>query len=91
MKMKKWFLGTTTLVAAGLMAGGAGAADAIKLTLGGFYGTAMGVEIGGETKPGEASFNKQAGAFHQNVEIYFTGSTTLDNGSMPIRHDPTPW
>jgi len=80
MTMKKLFLGTTALVAAGLIAVRADAADPIRLTLGGFYATAMGVEIGGATKPGEPSNDRQTGAFHQNVEVYFNGATTLDNG-----------
>jgi len=73
-------MGTTALVAAGLVVGQAQAADPIKLTLGGFYGTAAGVEIGGNDASGSPSNNRQTGAFKQNVEIYFNGSTTLDNG-----------
>ena len=78
--MKHVLMGTTALVAAGLVVGQAQAADPIKLTLGGFYGTAAGVEIGGADNNGDPSHNRQVGAFKQNVEIYFNGSTTLDNG-----------
>jgi len=78
--MKHVLMGTTALVAAGLVVGQAQAADPIKLTLGGFYGTAAGFEIGGNEANGAPSSNRQAGAFKQNVEVYFNGSTTLDNG-----------
>jgi len=78
--MKHVLMGTTALVAAGLVVGQAQAADPIKLTLGGFYGTAAGLEIGGNEASGSPSNNKQLGGFKQNVEVYFNGSTTLDNG-----------
>jgi len=78
--MKHVLMGTTALVAAGLVVGQAQAADPIKLTLGGFYGTAAGLEIGGNDANGSPSNNRQLGGFKQNVEIYFNGSTTLDNG-----------
>lgn len=78
--MKKVLLGTTALVAAGFAAGQAQAADPIKLTLGGFYGAAAGVEIGGNDSSGAPSQNRQTGNFKQNVEVHFNGSTTLDNG-----------
>jgi len=78
--MKKVLLGTTALVAAGFVVGQAQAADPIKLTLGGFYGAAAGVEIGGNDSDGAPSDNRQLGNFKQNVEVHFNGSTTLDNG-----------
>ena len=78
--MKHVLLGTTALVAAGFVVGQAQAADPIKLTLGGFYGAAAGAEIGGNNANGSPSDNRQHGAFKNNVEIYFNGSTTLDNG-----------
>ncbi|MFO1061012.1 MAG: porin [Dongiaceae bacterium] len=63
------------------MAGSAAqAADPIQLKLGGFYGSAMGVEIGGNDSNGAPSQNRQTGAFKQNVEVWFDGKTTLDNG-----------
>jgi hypothetical protein len=80
MTMKRILLGSSALVAAGLLAGAAHAADPIKLTLGGFYGSAAGVEIGGNNSDGAPSQNRQTGAFKQNVEVHFNGSTTLDNG-----------
>ena len=78
--MKHVLLGTTALVAAGFVVGQAQAADPIKLTLGGFYGAAAGAEIGGNDSRGSPSDNRQHGAFKNNVEVYFNGSTTLDNG-----------
>src|SRR5258705_9038404 len=52
MMLKKLFLGTTALMAAGLLGAGAKAADPIRLTLGGFYGAALGGEIGGADNKG---------------------------------------
>src|SRR6266478_4400750 len=78
--MRYGLLCTSALISAGFVASQAQAADPIKLTLGGFYGTAAGAEIGGNNANGSPSDNRQVGAFKQNVEIYFNGSTTLDNG-----------
>ena len=41
MTLKKLFLGTTAVLAAGLVGAGARAASPITLTLGGFYGAAL--------------------------------------------------
>jgi outer membrane protein OmpU len=78
--MKHVLLGTTALVAAGFVVGQAQAADPIKLQLGGFYGAAAGGEVGGNKNSGSPSDDRQHGGFKNNVEIYFNGSTTLDNG-----------
>jgi outer membrane protein OmpU len=78
--MRYGLLCTSALISAGFVASQAQAADPIKLTLGGFYGTAAGLEVGGNDNNGSPSNNRQAGGFKQNVEIYFNGSTTLDNG-----------
>lgn len=74
--MKKFLIGTTALVAAGFVAGQAQAADPIKLSVGGymnqFVGYANQDKVGGnayaEVKP------------ESETELYFRGSTTLDNG-----------
>jgi outer membrane protein OmpU len=59
----------------------AAAADPIRLTLGGFYAGAAGfTNTGNHDGPGEPNNDVQAGAFKQNVEVYFNGETTLDNG-----------
>ena len=78
--MRYGLLCTSALISAGFVASQAQAADPIKLTLGGFYGAAAGAEIGGNNANGSPSDNRTWGAFKNNVEIYFNGSTTLDNG-----------
>ena len=79
--MRYGLLCTSALISAGFVAASqAQAADPIKLTLGGFYGAAGGVEIGGNDARGSPSDNRQVAAFKNNVEVYFNGSTTLDNG-----------
>jgi len=78
--MRYGLLCTSALISAGFVASQAQAADPIKLTLGGFYGAAAGAEIGGNDSRDGPSDNRQHGAFKNNVEIYFNGSTTLDNG-----------
>src|SRR5882724_3227861 len=78
--MRYGLLCTSALISAGFVASQAQAADPIKLSLGGFYGAAAGAEIGGNNANGSPSDNRTWGAFKNNVEIYFNGSTTLDNG-----------
>ncbi|MBX7145816.1 MAG: porin [Alphaproteobacteria bacterium] len=80
--MKQILFGTTALVAAGMLTGTAFAEDPIKLSLGGFYQAAMGhVFDDGEENDSERSANDHHDyAIKQNIEIYFLGSTTLDNG-----------
>lgn len=91
--MKKILLGTTAMVAAGLTAGQAMAADPIALQLGGyyraaFYGTFSESDAGvaSDRTTGASTFNGEAGAnqnkthFSTDGEVHFNGSTTLDNG-----------
>ncbi len=86
--MKHILLGTSALVAAGLLAAPANAAEKIKLGLGGFYNAAMGANFGGDDdgldSPGDTTFDSGYGRnefdIHQNIEVHFTGETTLDNG-----------
>src|SRR2546430_16206310 len=78
--MRYGLLCTSALISAGVVASQAQAADPIKLTLGGFYGAAAGAEIGGNNANGSPSDNRTWGAFKNNVEVYFNGSTTLDKG-----------
>jgi outer membrane protein OmpU len=80
MTIKRILLGSSALVTAAAAAASAQATDPIKLTLGGFYGSAAGVEIGGNTSDGAPSQDRQTGAFKNNVEVWFDGVTTLDNG-----------
>src|SRR4030095_4110021 len=80
--MKKLLLGSTALVAGGLMAAPAMAADPIKIGLGGYYQffvNAGGIEslyaLNGN------SIQYKGLSFYQEGEIYFNGQTKLDNGT----------
>ena len=79
--MKKVLLGSTALVAAGLIAGHAEAADGVKLSLGGYYRGVAGVmfdDFDGATAGLEDDLRDYV--FKQDVEVHFKGETTLDNG-----------
>jgi hypothetical protein len=69
--MKKILFGTTALVAAGLVTT-AQAADKIKLSVGGYMNQEVGIA---DNKAGETNVNLVS-----NTEVFFKGSTTLDNG-----------
>ncbi|WP_372054795.1 porin [Tistrella mobilis] len=71
--MKKILLGTSAIVAAGLLAAPASAAEKIKLGLGGYYQSAF-VLIDEDVADTRTDNMKQEG------EIHFLGETTLDNG-----------
>ncbi|WP_169543764.1 porin [Sneathiella aquimaris] len=73
--MKKVILGTTALVAAtALTAGSASAADKIKLGLGGYLQTSfVAADYDNDT-------NQLPTDIRHEGEVFFTGSTTLDNG-----------
>src|SRR5262245_37194372 len=79
--MKKVLLGSTALVAAGLIAGDAAAADGVKLSLGGYYRGVAGVmfdDFDGVAAGLEDDLRDYV--FKQDVEVHFKGETTLDNG-----------
>ncbi|MFM9844099.1 MAG: porin [Dongiaceae bacterium] len=79
--MKKVLLGSTALVAAGLIAGDAAAADGVKLSLGGYYRGVAGVmfdDFDGSAAGTEDDLRDYV--FKQDVEVHFKGETTLDNG-----------
>jgi outer membrane protein OmpU len=79
--MKKILLGTTAVIALGTMTTEAFAADKIKLGLGGFMKEYLGVTNNDDvasTNSGSAR-DKDISQF-TDTEVYFTGSTTLDNG-----------
>jgi hypothetical protein len=79
--MKKVLLGSTALVAAGLIAGDAAAADGVKLSLGGYYRGVAGVmfdDFDGVAAGTEDDLRDYV--FKQDVEVHFKGETTLDNG-----------
>ena len=70
--MRKVLLGTTALVAAGLMAGTAQAADMIGLSLSGYFSAGLAVTNQ------DLDEGKRNHVFNREGEIYFRGSTTLD-------------
>lgn len=80
--MKQILLGTTALMAAGLLIGEASAADPVKLGIGGYYLGAAGVTFGegNEDGRGEPGDDRRPEVFKQDVEVHFRGETTLDNG-----------
>ncbi len=77
--MKRILMGSTALLGAGLIAAPAQAADGIKLSLGGFFRTAVlqNFDSHGKNDLGNRRYND--GVF-SDAEIYFLGKTTLDNG-----------
>jgi outer membrane protein OmpU len=80
--MKKVLFGTTALVAAGLIAGQASAADPIKLSVGGYMEQWVGFAVNDGDQL-RRDFDEQS-----DSEVYFRGSTKLDNGiSVAVRMD----
>ena len=81
--MKRILLGTSTLVGAGLIASAsihpAAAADGIKLSVGGFFKTAYMVNFDDDSE-GDLGNERNTDGFFSDSEIYFRGSTVLDNG-----------
>jgi hypothetical protein len=80
--MKKLLLGSTALVAGGLMAAPAMAADPIKIGVGGYYQffvNAGGIE--GSYALNGTFMSYKGLSFYQEGEIYFNGQTKLDNGT----------
>jgi outer membrane protein OmpU len=80
--MKSILYGTTALMAVGLMAGTAVAAEKIKLGLGGYWRAA--IHLGDSDNDANTAATGQSDrrdhGFGQESEIYFSGKTTLDNG-----------
>src|SRR5262247_3711016 len=72
-------LGSTALFGAGMIANTAMAADGIKLSVGGFFKTAYMVNFDDDSE-GEAGNERNTDGFFSDAEIYFRGSTVLDNG-----------
>ena len=77
--MKKVLLGTSALFGAGLVASPAFAADGIKLSVGGYFRTAYQINFDDDSE-GEPGNERNTDGFFSDSEIYFRGSTTLDNG-----------
>lgn len=78
--MKKILMGTTAIIALASFSSQAIAADPIKLELGGFQKAYAG-KISRATVDGKLDV-----AGTTNTEVYFTGSTTLDNGLTVSTH-----
>jgi len=80
--MKKLLLGSTALVAGGLMAAPAMAADPIKIGVGGYYQFFVNAgQIEGLYTYNGNSIQYKGLSFYQEGEIHFTGQTKLDNGT----------
>jgi hypothetical protein len=80
--MKKLLLGSTALVAGGLMAAPAMAADPIKIGVGGYYQFfALAGSIEGVYAPDGTSLQYKGLQFIQEGEIHFIGQSKLDNGT----------
>ena len=80
--MKKLLLGSTALVAGGLMAAPAMAADPIKIGVGGYYQFfVIGGQIEGTYALNGTSTQYKGINFMQEGEIHFIGQTKLDNGT----------
>jgi len=81
--MKKVLLGTTAIVAAGMIASApsAIAAEKIKLSVGGYMEQWFGY-VSNDDGPGNGRFGQDFSGFDvkSDSEIHFKGSTTLDNG-----------
>ncbi|MET1026353.1 MAG: porin [Dongiaceae bacterium] len=77
--MKKVLMGSSALLAAGFATSPAFADDGIKLSLGGFFQTAVeeNIDDHGHNDLGNKRYND--GVF-SDAEIYVLGKTTLDNG-----------
>ncbi|MFA7431076.1 MAG: porin [Rhodospirillaceae bacterium] len=79
--MKKLLIGTSALVAAGLVAGAAHAADPIKLSLGGFAGTWVTYADNEDSYLTNAAVGEVTAVdVKGDAEVFYLGSTTLDNG-----------
>jgi predicted porin len=81
--MKRVLLGSTAVVAAGLLAGQAAAEGGVQLKLGGYYRGAAGVmfdDFDGAAFAEELDDDLRPYVFKQDVEVHFTGEHQLDNG-----------
>ena len=78
--MRKFLLGTSAIVGVGMIAGPAAASERIKLGVGGYMEQYIGFMDSEEDNKG--SGNRDFTNFDQqdDSEVYFSGSTTLDNG-----------
>lgn len=78
--MKKKLLAGTALAVAGVAAGPAAAVEGgIRLDLGGFFRTAYMVTLDDDSE-GDLGNERNTDGIFNDAEIFFTGSTVLDNG-----------
>lgn len=77
--MRHKLLASTACVGAGLVACPGFAADGIKLSVGGFFSEAYMATFDDDGE-GEAGNERNTDGFFNSAEIFFDGSTTLDNG-----------
>ncbi|TWT11638.1 porin [Reyranella sp. CPCC 100927] len=91
--MKKTLLGTTALVAGGLLAAPAMAADPIKLELRGYFQAMIILgQTGRDVSPAGIGQGYRSANFKYEGEIWFTGTTKLDNGtSIGLRLELEAW
>jgi predicted porin len=76
---KSTLLATTAMIGAGVMSGPASAADGVKLGIGGFFSAAY-MAVVDDDGEGELGNERNTHGFFQSAEIFFEGSTVLDNG-----------
>ncbi len=84
--MKKILMSTSALVAAGLMLAPGDSLAKVKIGVGGYFSTTMGVadnENDFEVDPAGGTGRTERDSFNmvQDSEIYFRGNTKLDNGT----------
>jgi len=78
--MKPFLFGSTALVGAVALAAPAFAAEGVELGLGGRYAAAAGFLFDQDKGGGESGDNTHNTVLRQDVEVYFQGAVTLDNG-----------
>ena len=81
--MKKVLLGTSAIVAAGLLSTGAMAQDGFTVTVGGVFGFSAAIidQDDSNVAPAQPGALMRDHAFGQSSEIVFTANATLDNGT----------
>ena len=77
--MKRILLGTTALVAAGMIGSGPAAAEDLSFGVRGYLHNAYGY-VSEDDDTGDAGDNRRDHALNTDAEIHFRGEATLDNG-----------
>ena len=90
--MKKVLLGTTALIAGGLAAVPAMAADPIKIGVGGYMQQYFAAGHMGGITPGAFTVDYRTPTYYYEGEIWFIGQTKLDNGTtVGVRFELEGW